>query len=139
MSRTSIVSSSGSYAGRIAPPGRPNTTSTPTSSSARTRAWAPVIRVLPGALGVGVGAGVVLAAAPLAVGVPAPAATWATALAVPLAAYPAGPEGAAGVAGVPAVAVAAASARAACEASGPAELASLRASGPSASRPPDPA
>src|SRR5262249_48009489 len=32
----------GSYAGRIAPPGMPNMTSTPSDSSDRTRAWAPV-------------------------------------------------------------------------------------------------
>src|SRR5215831_1007035 len=32
----------GSYAGRIAPPGMPNMTSTPRDSSERTRAWAPV-------------------------------------------------------------------------------------------------
>src|SRR5215469_2768716 len=33
---------SGSYAGKIAPPGRPNTTSTPWHSRLRTSAWAPV-------------------------------------------------------------------------------------------------
>src|SRR3954452_16081549 len=38
-------SNSGSYAGRIAPPGIPKTTSTPTASRDRTRLWAPVIPV----------------------------------------------------------------------------------------------
>src|SRR5918997_63622 len=41
--RTFVESSSGSYAGRIVPPGMPNTTSQPTSSSERTSDWAPVI------------------------------------------------------------------------------------------------
>src|SRR5690606_37813080 len=41
--RTLVESSSGSYAGRIVPPGIPKTTSQPTSSSDRTRDWAPVI------------------------------------------------------------------------------------------------
>src|SRR5690349_21021672 len=43
MCRTFVESYSGSYAGRIAPPGMPNTTSAPTSSSERTSALAPVI------------------------------------------------------------------------------------------------
>src|SRR3954447_12751406 len=38
-------SNSGSYAGRIAPPGVPKTTSTPTASRERTRLWAPVMPV----------------------------------------------------------------------------------------------
>ena len=37
-----VESNSGSYAGRIAPPGMPKTTSTPSASSERTRDWAPV-------------------------------------------------------------------------------------------------
>src|SRR3954451_5469603 len=41
--RTRVESSSGSYAGRIVPPGMPNTTSQPTSSSDRTSDCAPVI------------------------------------------------------------------------------------------------
>src|SRR3954454_22865386 len=41
--RTRVESSSGSYAGRIVPPGMPNTTSQPTSSSDRTSDFAPVI------------------------------------------------------------------------------------------------
>ena len=43
MCRTVVESMSGSYAGRIAPPGMPKTVSTPSCSSERTRAWAPVI------------------------------------------------------------------------------------------------
>ncbi len=43
MCRTDAESSSGSYAGRIAPPGIPKTTSTPAASSERTRLCAPVI------------------------------------------------------------------------------------------------
>src|SRR5680860_865422 len=43
MWRTVGLSISGSYAGRIAPPGMPKTTSTPAVSSARTRLCAPVI------------------------------------------------------------------------------------------------
>src|SRR4051794_5933384 len=46
MCRTFSESSSGSYAGRMAPPGMPKTTSTPTCSSERTRLCAPVIVVL---------------------------------------------------------------------------------------------
>src|SRR5512133_559021 len=42
MWRTFSESNSGSYAGRIAPPGIPNTTSAPTRSSDLTRACAPV-------------------------------------------------------------------------------------------------
>src|SRR5262245_39562894 len=42
MWRTVVESMSGSYAGRIAPPGIPKTVSTPSSSSARMSAWAPV-------------------------------------------------------------------------------------------------
>ena len=42
--RTFVESSSGSYAGRIVPPGIPNTASHPRASSERTRACAPVIR-----------------------------------------------------------------------------------------------
>src|SRR5947208_7980308 len=42
MCRSRVESKRGSYAGRIAPPGMPNTTRAPTSSSARTSAWAPV-------------------------------------------------------------------------------------------------
>src|SRR4029453_2260768 len=42
MCRTFSESKSGSYAGRIAPPGIPNTTSAPTRSSDRTRDCAPV-------------------------------------------------------------------------------------------------
>ena len=41
-----VESNSGSYAGRIAPPGMPKTTSAPTSSSERTSACAPVISAL---------------------------------------------------------------------------------------------
>ena len=86
------------------------------------------------------------------VGVPAPAATWATALAVPLAALPAGPAGVAGVL-VLAVAAAALAALAALAVAWAAGLGppfwpaswlmaaswSLCASGPLASRPPAPA
>src|SRR3954469_26046213 len=43
MCRTFSESSSGSYAGRMAPPGMPKTTSTPTCSRDRTRLCAPVI------------------------------------------------------------------------------------------------
>src|SRR5688572_10006621 len=43
MCRTLRESNSGSYAGRIAPPGMPNTVSTPSASSERTSACAPVI------------------------------------------------------------------------------------------------
>ena len=45
MCRTAVESNSGSYAGRIAPPGMPKTTSAPTASSERTRDWAPVVGV----------------------------------------------------------------------------------------------
>ncbi len=38
-----LLSSSGSYAGRMQPPGRPNMTSVPSISSDLIRAWAPVI------------------------------------------------------------------------------------------------
>src|SRR5690606_14100666 len=38
-----VESMSGSYVGRIAPPGMPKTTVVPTASSERTIAWAPVI------------------------------------------------------------------------------------------------
>ncbi len=38
-----LLSSSGSYAGRMQPPGRPNITSVPSISSDLIRAWAPVI------------------------------------------------------------------------------------------------
>jgi hypothetical protein len=41
--RTAVESNSGSYAGRIAPPGMPNTTSAPTASSEWTSDCAPVI------------------------------------------------------------------------------------------------
>src|SRR5690242_3538233 len=37
-----LESKIGSYAGRMAPPGMPNMTSTPSDSSDRTRDWAPV-------------------------------------------------------------------------------------------------
>src|SRR3954454_2841598 len=40
-----VESNSGSYAGRIAPPGMPKSTSTPTASSERTRLCAPVMPV----------------------------------------------------------------------------------------------
>ena len=46
MCRTFVESNSGSYAGRIAPPGMPNTTSAPTSSSERTSDCAPVTALL---------------------------------------------------------------------------------------------
>jgi hypothetical protein len=49
MCRIRVESSNGSYAGRIAPPGIPNTVSTPTASSERIRLAAPVT-----VLGVGV-------------------------------------------------------------------------------------
>src|SRR3954451_13129048 len=42
MCRRRSESKIGSYAGRIAPPGMPKTTSTPSSSRARTSDWAPV-------------------------------------------------------------------------------------------------
>ena len=42
MWRSFRLSNSGSYAGRIAPPGMPKTTSAPALSSERTRDWAPV-------------------------------------------------------------------------------------------------
>jgi hypothetical protein len=75
MCRSFVESNSGSYAGRIAPPGMPKTTCAPALSRDRTRLWAPVIVSVaeatattgPGALadgvvgcvvgGVGVGAG----------------------------------------------------------------------------------
>ena len=48
MCRTWVESISGSYAGRIAPPGMPNTVSTPAASSERTRLLAPLIVVVGG-------------------------------------------------------------------------------------------
>ena len=45
MCRTEGESNSGSYSGRMAPPGMPNTTSTPSRSRVATSAAAPVIRV----------------------------------------------------------------------------------------------
>src|SRR5205823_8795461 len=42
---------SGSYTGRIAPPGRPNMTSTPSISRLLIRAWAPVSYMVPSSAG----------------------------------------------------------------------------------------
>src|SRR3954470_19092080 len=47
MCRSRSESNNGSYAGRIAPPGMPNTTSTPISSRERTSDWAPDSCVTP--------------------------------------------------------------------------------------------
>src|SRR5262245_4165349 len=47
MWRSRVESRSGSYAGRIAPPGMPKTVSTPSSSSARMSDWAPVTCACP--------------------------------------------------------------------------------------------
>src|SRR3954449_6428459 len=47
MCRSRCESNNGSYAGRMAPPGMPNTTSTPISSRERTSDWAPDMSVTP--------------------------------------------------------------------------------------------
>src|SRR4051795_801777 len=47
MCRSRCESNNGSYAGRMAPPGMPNTTSTPISSRERTSDWAPDSCVTP--------------------------------------------------------------------------------------------
>src|SRR4051794_28438637 len=64
--RTFVESSSGSYAGRIVPPGMPNTTSAPTASSERTSDCAPVTRtgVPVGGAGFGRGGGAGVGAGP---------------------------------------------------------------------------